>query len=96
MPRGTGYRLEDFSVGDEVIIQYVLDGSGMDYANNYSRGFNPKGVVALVVRVRSSRISSYPIKLEFYHPFSGEKVTDSFRPHELEPVTMNREPDWEI
>ena len=98
MPRGTGYRLEDFSVGDEVLIEHMFNGDEENYIPIHYGEFNPIGVIGIITR-KDNR-GNFPLRVELKDPAyfntMGRKRYDVFKPTEISPITMSREPDWEV
>ena len=96
MPKGTGHRLEDFSVGDEVTVKYMLDANNEDSGVPAHFGdFNPIEAIGTITTIGRG---SYPIRVEFedleYLAETGIIRFDVFKANEL--ASINREPRWEV
>jgi hypothetical protein len=95
MPRGTGYKLENFNVGDEVRIEYMFNGEDEEAIPVHYGDFSPIGAVGIITRITGA---SYPFRVEFEDPEyladTGRVRFDVFKANELSPI--NREPDWEV
>jgi hypothetical protein len=90
---GTGYKLEDFSIGDKVTLEHMFsedeDGRCV-LEENYERG-----LVGVITSIQLGFGRRYPISVILTHPDTEEVYgEDSFMPYELAPI--KRTPDWEV
>lgn len=89
---GTGYKLDDFSVGDRVTLEHMFsdDGEADVLEENYG-----VGLVGIVTSIRRVGRTEFPISVSLTRPNSERvEAEDTFSPNEIAPIY--RAPDWEV